>query len=59
LDRSREYAWHAHIPALDIEEVDKFMKSFDWNSLSEKFKKRNLVGKIRIYKKNSKFKIKI
>ncbi len=29
-DRAREYAWHAHIPSLNIEEIDKFQKEFDW-----------------------------
>ena len=43
-DRAREYAWHAHIPSLNIEEIDIFMKNFDWDSISDEFKKRNSQG---------------
>ena len=49
-DRAWEYAWHAHIPPLDLKKIDDFVADFDWNSIPEEFKKRNKQGYIYEYK---------
>ena len=56
-DRAREYAWHAHIPPLNIEEIEKFTKEFDWDKISDYDKSRNALGVIREYKKNEDYRV--
>ena len=49
LDRVKEYTWKPCINPISQEDMNKFIKSFDWNSLDDDFKIRNKIDKVFLY----------
>lgn len=52
-DRSKEYTWHAQLPEIRPEELDRFVAEFDWASLPEAALRLNRLGAVRTYVRDS------
>ena len=58
-DRIKEYTWHAKIPKIQIQKIDKFIQEIDWENMDESSKKRNEVGQLIVYQRDENCKTKI